>query len=227
MEKLENRLKNFLTNHTVDEINIDEVKKTFSNLKERTEEKYTLLHAIADESFPIEKAIKTIECFLKLGVNPNAQDIYGKYTFIHLAFYSNYPFSFFEKVIPLALEYNFNINSKDEDGDTIMHSAIYSEDYLDKIYPLFALLNDNFNLEAKNNLNKNLLEALKESIYEAKKIKNENWYNELISEEKEITTYLTNKYKFLEENREKIKEQQRILEEKRQYQNFLINFKKN
>lgn len=146
-----------------------------------------------------DKVCKLLEIFFQNGLNPNEKG-FAEYTFLHIALYGAdtedektvpYSLSFFKRIIPMARKYGFDVNCKDEDGDTLIHTAIYSEDYFDKIEPLIRLLGPDFNITAKNKQGETILDALNHSIEEAKATQNTAWSKQL-SKEKELLTAIVN-----------------------------------
>lgn len=164
-------VEDFYIYHSIEEITKEEVIKVFKKVNIRTENGYTLLHLAIVRGFWEEwydKCLGLIEILLELGVNPNAKEKNANYTFILLDFYSSYDLEFFEKLIPLVVKYNFNINSKDIDGDTILHSAIFSDRYFGYIFSLFKIVGNDFKFLAVNKLKQNLLTASKVTLEKAK-----------------------------------------------------------
>lgn len=198
-------LSDFFKCHEASEINKESVKEIFNSLNEANTDHYTPLHYVADNSYPTNKAVALIKTLLELGVDPNKKEGNGGYSFIHLALYSEYSLDFFKEVLPIALDYSFDVNIKDEDGDSIIHTAIYSEDYFGEVCPFFELLGANFNIKTTNKEGKSIINALEDSITEAKKNSKKEWLDRLLKEEKAIISLLE--------------------EERRKYQAFLEDFK--
>lgn len=222
-------LKKLLDNYSLTEITEKKVKEVFPSfeISDKENDKYSLLHIIADNehNYNVDKIIKVTSIIINSRETKlNYNNIYGAYSFIHLAFYSNYPLNFFEKIIPLAIQNGFDINSKDDDGDTILHTAIYSEDYLDSIFSIFSLVGDSFDFCAVNKENKNIVDALEDSIKEAKKNNNTNWLEKLEKEKTEITEFVNNKIKIKQEELEQKKREEQIKLEQKKYNIFLANF---
>ena len=197
MKNLQGTLTKYLKEKTLEEITIESIKSTFKNLKDDDSDLY-LTHALVNQQYEISKVLKMLEILFQNGLNPNKKG-YAEYTFLHIALYGAdtkdkktipYPLSFFEQVIPLAKKYGFDVNSKDEDGDTLIHTAIYSEDYFDSIEPLIRLLGKDFDLTAKNNSKKTIIDALNESIKEATLIKNDKWYLQLYIEKELLSSII-------------------------------------
>ena len=104
---------------------------------------YVLTDNLYDEKY-CEKAIKSL---LETGkYSPNTTDSFG-YNFIQNALYSGYSSSFVHNIIEAAINApegkNLNVNHVDEDGDSIMHTAIYSDNYKDDLLDIYTLLCDN------------------------------------------------------------------------------------
>lgn len=188
MKQLQEKLTEYLKNRSIDQITIESIQSTFGEITVKDEETDLYLpHCLVDKKYEEDKVEKMLTVLFKAGLSPNIK-AYGEYTFLHQAIYGAekdkevipYPLTFFEKIIPLAKEFGYDVNSKDEDGDTLIHSAIYSEDYHDDIEPLIRLLGRDFDLTAKNKENQSLMDALEKSLVEAEKNKNEQWKNKLI-----------------------------------------------
>ncbi|MCI8588760.1 MAG: hypothetical protein HFG40_03830 [Bacilli bacterium] len=201
MKKTQEKLSKFLTDTKLEEITLEEIKKIFPNIEERDEEtELYLSHCLVDQKYDEDKVIKLLEILFGNGLDPN-QKGYGGYTFITQALYGaeqeeetlDYPLSFFERIIPLAKKYGYDVNIKDEDGDTLIHSAIYSEDYYESIEPLIYLLGENFDITTKNNAKESITDALNNSIKAAVEQKNEKWLNQLINERESIRKMVESK----------------------------------
>lgn len=195
MKNLQEKLTKYLENRTVEEITSQSVREVFEQATIKDEETDLYLsHCLVDQKYEENKVEKMLTILFKEGLSPNTK-AYGGYTFLHQALYGAeidgkvipYSLSFFEKIIPLAKQYGYDVNIKDEDGDTLIHSAIYSEDYYEDIEPLIRLLGPNFNLTAKNEQQQTLIDALETSIKEAIKSKNEKWEEKLIRNKNIIT----------------------------------------
>ena len=87
---------------------------------------------------------------------------------------------------------NLDVNTTDNDGDTIIHTAIASEVYTGKIIPLLKELGPSFDVTKKDNNGNNIYEALLYYKKEAQAggAKTKKWLERLSSEEKEIKIIL-------------------------------------
>lgn len=188
MKQLQEKLTEYLKNRSIDQITIQSIQSVFGEVTVKDEETDLYLpHCLVDKKYEEDKVEKMLTVLFENGLSPNTK-AYGEYTFLHQAIYGAeeenkvipYSLAFFERMIPLAKQYGYDVNSKDEDGDTLIHSAIYSEDYYDDIEPLIRLLGPDFNLAAKNKENQSLIDALEKSLVEAEKNKNEKWKNKLL-----------------------------------------------
>lgn len=191
--KLNKNIKNIF-NLPIDKITYQEIMNKF----DRNDKNIygNLLHATVQNKFDEEKVLKFVEELLENGYDANYQGIYTGYNFIQLALYGytdendeihSYSEEFIVKLIKTAKKYNLNVNTKDNDGDSIIHTAIASEGYGGRIIPILDALGDEFNLECKDNQNKDLLQAFDIYMEEAKKT-DEIWYNRLQMEEQEFKT---------------------------------------
>ena len=129
---------------------IDLIDLVFDNLKEENEYGENLLHILVNEIHNEEKCIIAIEALLKLGVNVNHLDNF-KYNFIQTAIDTGYSQKFIVKCIELSLKYKLDVNNVEEDGDTIIHTALNADNYTDNIDDLLRVLVKNgYNPTLKN-----------------------------------------------------------------------------
>lgn len=140
--------------------NIKKINKKFKNLNYKNDENQSLLHIFVDRKYNEEKCFLAIKSLLKAGLSPNLEDCFN-YNFIQTALYAGYSEKFILEIIDESLKYNLNINHVDSDKDTIMHTAIYSDDYLDEIINIYKLLCDNgFDSSKVDHDGRNLYDAL-------------------------------------------------------------------
>lgn len=124
-----------------------------------------------------------IEEFLKKGLNPNLKDDMG-YTFIETAIFgrpgcsretnisktfpsieieincnSNNP-SFIYSLIKKAKEFGFDVNTKDNLGNSIIHTAINSPYFSGNIVKLLEVLGDDFDINTRNEDGQDIIECL-------------------------------------------------------------------
>lgn len=191
-------LTEYLNKTPLEEITTENVLSTFGDVTKKNEKEdlyasHMLLNRKRDDE---DKVCKILEIFFQNGLDPNKRGFAG-YTFLHIALYGGetedgktvpYSLSLFKRIIPIARKYGFDVNCKDEDGDTLIHTAIYSEDYFDKIEPLIRLLGPNFDVTAKNKQGETILDALNHSMKEAKATKNTAWGKQLSKEKVLLTT---------------------------------------
>ena len=190
---LNKKVHSFFLKHNLENITKENIKIHFKNINEQND--YGgLLHAAVHNKFDEDKVLKFMKNLMELGIDVNLCAKSTGYTFIHLALYGytennkDYPYStdFILKIIKLAKKYDFNVNLVDNDGDTIIHTAIASEVYNGRIEPLIDELGQEFNLEVTDNNGNNIYQALLKYKKEAQ-LKNKNeWLNKLISEEEII-----------------------------------------
>ncbi len=83
-------------------------------------------------------------------------------------------------------KHNLDVNTKDNDGDSIIHTAIASEVYSGKILPILDALGKDFDIDCKDNEGNTLKQALNLYKEEAQKT-NETWYERLSKEEKVLS----------------------------------------
>ncbi len=112
----------------------------------------TLLHAFAYDSCYDEepKRLLAIQTLLDYGLNPNDEDITGQ-NFIQAAMYDGTTDQYILQLIDEAIKYKLDVNHKDSSGNTMMHSAIFSNNYdVDTLISIHNLLE-------KHGFNKDLL----------------------------------------------------------------------
>lgn len=156
-----NNIKVLLSTMTNDiNSNIKNIKNAFGSLDYTDEDNQSILHILVDNKYDEEKCFLAIKSLLKIGLSPNLEADF-KYNFIQTALYTGYSEEFILNIITESLKYNLNINHVDSDKDTIMHTAIYSDDYLGGIEKIYDLLCDNgFDSSLKDQDSKNLIEAI-------------------------------------------------------------------
>lgn len=217
MENLQEKIKEFFEVIKLEKIDIININYYFFQKYHKNKNGYdnaygNLLHEVVNYKYNEEKVLRFIETLLIDGYNVNYQGKETGYTFIHLALYgytsNNEDYShsteFIVKLINLAKQYNFNVNLKDNDGDTIIHTALASEVYSGKVIPLLEALGSDFDISAVDGNNNSIPDALNAYIEEAKDT-DKNWYNRLISEKEEIINYIYSKSKDKKENTNTLK----------------------
>ena len=170
------------------------MKKLYS--KGDTNEYGNLLHAAIENKFEEEKVLKFIELILKLGYNVNYKGTFTGYNFIQLALYGytdqinnnyySYSTDFIVKLINIAKQYNLDVNTKDADGDSIIHTAIASEIYQGEIVPILNALGPNFDIECKDNNGNDLLKAFDLYQKEAEIISKDGFWCKRLKKEGQI-----------------------------------------
>lgn len=176
----------------IEDITIERIKQSFSNIHV-TNDYGGLLHAAVHNKFSEKKVLKFMEVLLDNGIDVNLQGKSTGYSFIHLALYGytdkngdhSYSTDFIKKLILLARKYNFNVNIKDDDGDSLIHTALASEVYKGSTIQLIEALGNEYDILCKDDNGRNIYEALLEYKEEAKN-SNKKWYNRLLNEEEEI-----------------------------------------
>lgn len=194
------KVNNFLKKYKLNEITKENIKKNFKDIN-TTNEYGGLLHAAVQNKFSEDKTLKFIDTLLQCGVDVNLKGLSTGYSFIHLALYGyteneedyTYSTEFIIKLITLAKKYNFDVNIKDNDGDSLIHTALASETYTGDTAVLIDALGDEYDLQCKDNNGNNIYEALIVYKKEAEKDKNKIWYDRLSKEEKIIKSYIENK----------------------------------
>lgn len=119
--------------------NIKILKNKIGNLKYTDDCNQTLLHIFVGDKFDEPKCLLAIKSLLKAGLSPNLLDDFA-YNFIQNALYTGYSENFILEIMEESLKYNLNVNHVDSDKDTIMHTAIYSDDYNGEVINIYKLL---------------------------------------------------------------------------------------
>ncbi|MDD6879095.1 MAG: AAA family ATPase [bacterium] len=122
--------------------NVKKIKSAFGSLDYTDDDNQSILHILVDDKYDEAKCFLAIKSLLQIGLSPNLEADYN-YNFIQTALYAGYSEEFILNIITEALKYNLNINHVDSDKDTIMHTAIYSDDYLGEIERIYDLLCSN------------------------------------------------------------------------------------
>lgn len=123
-------------------------------------ENQSLLHILVDNKYDEEKCFLAIQSLLKVGLSPNLEADFN-YNFIQTALYAGYSEKFILSIISEALKYNLDVNHIDSDKDTIVHTAIYSDDYLGDVERIYELLCSNgYDSSKIDHDGRNLIEAM-------------------------------------------------------------------
>ena len=110
-----------------------------SNIKKIKRDNQSILHILVDDKYDETKCFLAIKSLLEIGLSPNLEADYN-YNFIQTALYAGYSEKFILNIITESLKHNLNVNHVDGDKDTIMHTAIYSDDYLGEVERIYELL---------------------------------------------------------------------------------------
>lgn len=195
METQLNENMRIFMNLPIEAITTDNVKKYFpNNLKN---DFGGLLHAAVQEKFNGEKVLKFVKVVLESGYDVNYRARRTGYSFIHLALYGytsdgedySYSTEFIVRLIRIAKDYSFNVNIKDNDGDSLIHTAIASEVYTGRIIPILEALGNEFDNDCVDDNHRNILSAYRLYLDEAKNT-NTAWFNRLRSEYSELKNRL-------------------------------------
>ena len=116
--------------------NVKKIKRAFGSLDYTDDDNQSILHILVDDKYDETKCFLAIKSLLQIGLSPNLEADYN-YNFIQTALYAGYSEEFILNIINESLKYNLNINHVDSDKDTIMHTAIYSEDYLGEVERIY------------------------------------------------------------------------------------------
>ena len=173
--------------------NVKKIKRAFGSIDYTGSFNQSILHILVDDKYDEAKCFLAIKSLLKIGLSPNLEDNYYKYNFIQIALYAGYSEEFILNIITEALKYNLNVNHVDSNKCTIMHTAIYSDDYLGEVEKIYDLLCSNgYDCTKVCSEGRNLLEAMifqkqysKEQIESFKK-KFEETYSKIQKQPKEV-----------------------------------------
>jgi len=140
--------------------NLDEIEDMFESLTYTDDEKQSILHILVNELYDEEKCLLAIKSLLEYGLSPNLEDDY-QYNFIQTALYAGYSEEFIFNIITESLKYDLDVNHVDSDKDTIMHTAIYSDNYLGDLERIYELLCDNgFDSSKEERAGRNLIDTM-------------------------------------------------------------------
>ena len=174
---------------SISEITYSSILKTFKKVKNW---QGRLLHSVLDSQTEQdqEKVLKIIQLLFENGCNVNYCNILG-HNFIQAALKygikcGNERIScsteFVVDLILLGKKFNLNVNARDREGNSIIHTAISSEIYRGEILPILDALGDSYNIYCINKKGKDLITTFNM----CKNLANEeddDWYNRLVIEE--------------------------------------------
>ena len=120
------------------ESNKKKLLNAFGNINIKDDSNQSLLHIFVDEKYDEVRCFLVIRTLLEMGLSPNSEDDF-KYNFIQTALYTGYSETFILNIVKEAFKYYLYVNHQDSDKDTVIHTAIYSDDYLGKIDELLKL----------------------------------------------------------------------------------------
>lgn len=182
---------------SMEKITYERIKRKFD--KKDTNEYGNLLHAVVQNKFDEEKVLKFIELLLENGYDVNYKSEITGYNFIQLALYGytdeeleedfSYSQEFIVKLIKIAKKYGLDVNTRDNDGDSIVHTAIASEVYGGEVLPILDALGEGFDISCKDNEGNSLKKAFDLYKKEAEKT-NKEWFNRLKKEEQKLKSRL-------------------------------------
>ena len=154
-------IKNLLSNMSEDsQSNAKKIINVFGSLDYTDEDNQSILHILVDNIYDEDKCFFAIKSLLKCGLDPNLEADF-QYNFIQTAMYAGYSEKFIIRVIKEALKYGLKINHRDNDLDTMMHTAIYSDDYLDEVEGIYDVLHENgFDSTLLDHDSRNLVDAM-------------------------------------------------------------------
>lgn len=126
---------NQLTNNHVQ--NVELAKSLFPDLTIQDSEDGNLLH-VAVRLKQKGKIVEAVKALIDAGVDVNQRAYYG-YNFIQSALYEGLPEKIVVSISRYALLNGLDPNHQDSDGDTVIHSAIFSDDYKGSVNELASV----------------------------------------------------------------------------------------
>ena len=158
-------LTKFLMTITTDiELNKKKILNYFGNINIKDEDNQSLLHIFVDSKYDETKCFLAIRTLLEMGLNPNIEADF-EYNFIQTALYTGYSEQFILNIVKEAFKYSLNVNHQDSDKDTVIHTAIYSDDYFGRIDDLLKIyISHGFDIDLICKEARNIVEAM-ESEY--------------------------------------------------------------
>ena len=103
------------------------------------------------------KSLKFIEVLLQKGFNANYCAPFYGVNLIQYALEKGYSTEFVVDLINLTKKYNLNVNARDTKGNSIIHTAIETRNYLGEILPLMKALGKEFNFNCKDKNGKDII----------------------------------------------------------------------
>ena len=103
------------------------------------------------------KSLKFIEVLLQKGFNANYCAPFYGVNLIQYALGKGYSTEFVVDLINLTKKYNLNVNARDTKGNSIIHTAIETRNYLGEILPLMKALGKEFNFNCKDKNGKDII----------------------------------------------------------------------
>ncbi|MBD9098012.1 ankyrin repeat domain-containing protein [bacterium] len=103
------------------------------------------------------KSLKFIEVLLQKGFNANYCAPFYGVNLIQYAIEKGYSTEFVVDLINLTKKYNLNVNARDTKGNSIIHTAIETRNYLGEILPLMKALGKEFNFNCKDKNGKDII----------------------------------------------------------------------
>ena len=103
------------------------------------------------------KSLKFIEVLLQNGFNANYCAPFYGVNLIQFALEKGYSTEFVVDLINLTKKYNLNVNARDTKGNSIIHTAIETRNYLGEILPLMKALGKEFDFNCKDKNGKDII----------------------------------------------------------------------
>ena len=121
------------------------------------------LFVLTDERYDEKSCLTAIQSLISCEhAEPTVIGDFG-YNFIQNAMYAGYSYTFVDNLIDYCGRVSkLNVNHKDEDGDTMLHTAIYADDFNGDIYEIYqTLIKYGFDSRLKDKAGRNIVEAMK------------------------------------------------------------------
>lgn len=122
------------------------------------------LFVLTDELYDEKACLKAIKSLLSCGsASGKVVGDFG-YNFIQNAMYTGYSGDYIVELLDYCGKSSswLNVNHKDEDGDTMLHTAIYADDFKGDIYKIYStLIKLGFDSRIKDKAGRSIVEAMR------------------------------------------------------------------
>lgn len=162
-----------LSNMTLDtKENWNVLKKMFKSLSKKYSEN-DYLFVLTNEVYDQNDCFLAIKTILEHSIDPNIKGDFG-YNFIQNALDAGYEELFIIQIMDAAFRCNLDANHQDENGETMLHTAIYNDCYKGQLLNICHLMLANgFDANLKDNFGKTVVEAMQDEKERAGKYKDQ------------------------------------------------------